>query len=186
MSDQSKLGIGEKITTPQEKDAIHIAVAPVIVGEKCEPGDHVGFLDNNTVGESKKPFGIIDPFLPRGVKPGEKCWVFLYPGSIVSLRHDWTHPAFREAAERSEKQAKATNIEKSEKWLREFISTADCPDYDTVIDAAINGTKTFDSDYMHFSGQDAHGEIPAEFWYHIEVIAGKPITKRPQYFSCGC
>lgn len=30
------------------------------------------------------------------MKSVQSCWVFLYPQSITSLRHEWTHPAFAE------------------------------------------------------------------------------------------
>lgn len=46
MSDQSKLGIGQIIATEQFRDAIHVAVAPVVAGEQLHPGDHVGLLQD--------------------------------------------------------------------------------------------------------------------------------------------
>lgn len=101
----------------------------------------------------------------------------------------------------------------SEKWLREFCDSSDCPDYDTLIGLLekaydtgyVNfgsdssgeyddyysmrwGAGSWDSDYLAFSGWDAHGGIPPEFWDHVSVILGKPLTKeqRPSYFSCSC
>jgi hypothetical protein len=42
--------------------------------------------------------------------------------------------------------------------------------------------------YLNFVGRDAHGEIPPEFWDHVEVVTEKkiPTNKRASYFSCGC
>jgi uncharacterized protein (TIGR02996 family) len=82
------------------RDAIHIAVAPGTAAARLAPGQHVGFArdgDTETFGPSPTPIGIVDPFLSRLVDPGERFWVFLYPGTITGLRHVWTHPAFEAA-----------------------------------------------------------------------------------------
>lgn len=93
-----ELKLGELITEPQNRDAVHIAVAPVIAVSKLAPGDHVGFIAGNKVGRISaiRCVGIVDPFLRGEVNTGEQFWLYLYPGSITSLRHDWTHPAFKD------------------------------------------------------------------------------------------
>jgi hypothetical protein len=95
------LGIGKPITTHQERDAIHIAIIPVIAGETLNPGQAVGVAE--TYGENthtayinEKPVGIIDPFLTRRIGQGETCWLFLYPNTVTSLKHNWSHPEFVE------------------------------------------------------------------------------------------
>lgn len=90
------LGLGKIITTEQHRDAIHVAVAPVIANRTLFPGQHIGFTapGAETVDENGPNIGIVDPFIVGRVQKGERFWMYLYPGSITSLRHDWTHPAF--------------------------------------------------------------------------------------------
>lgn len=85
----------------RQRDAIHIALAPVEAAEKLSPGQHVGFVysnDTNHVGSVSETIGIVDPFLTQDVQPGQRFWLFLYPNSVTGLRHIWSHPAFHAAA----------------------------------------------------------------------------------------
>lgn len=80
------------------------------------------------------------------------------------------------------------------------MARSDCPDYDFLVEVASNGEALYDNewgdtvrghvegDYIFFGNTDAHGEIPPEFWYHVEVVTGKklPFDDRPSYFSCSC
>jgi hypothetical protein len=79
------------------RDAVHVAIAPVIASEDLVPGQHVG-LDGgrptHAWARANTKIGIVDPFLAEPVKRGQRFWLFLYPGTITSLRHVWTHPAF--------------------------------------------------------------------------------------------
>lgn len=196
MSDVTKLGV--LLDATAQRDAVHIAVAPVIAAETLYPGQHVGFVEGSTetiapIAEGARGFqnkpalGIVDPFLTTRVLKGERCWMFLYPQTITSLRHQWTHPAFAAAAE-----PPLTGKAESERWLREFINGADCPSYEAVIATAIGEIGSKDQwdpgEYLHFNGQDAHGEIPPEFWDHVEIVTGRaiPKDKRAARFSCGC
>ncbi len=198
--------IGKLLKGGEERDAIHVAVAPVIAAERLYPGQHIGFCkgssDTETVWQQggENAIGIVDPFLTHCVEKGDRFWMFLYQHSITSLKHNWAHPAFDPIQEQLQKAS--SNKEASEAWLREFASSHDCPDYDTLIAAASgNHEKNYGeggyrhsridnfggSDfYLHFGGDDAHGEIPEEFWYHVEVVTGKKITERAKYFSCSC
>lgn len=118
--------LGKVLESPQPRDAIHIAVASVQVapGQKLRPGQRVGFIPpgNNLVmspglyywkevpglvtGEAIQDqqfsvtyAGIIDPYLDRMAVEGEWVWLCMDQGSITSLRHDWTHPAFERKSE---------------------------------------------------------------------------------------
>lgn len=91
--------LGKIITDPNvARDAIHIAVAPVTAAHALPPGQRVGFVEEGNdelVGAgATKLIGIIDPFLQEVVEPNQRCWLYLFPGSITSLRHEWTHTAF--------------------------------------------------------------------------------------------
>lgn len=89
------LKLGQIITDAQQKDAVHIAVAPVNAAETLNPGDHVGVRDGKAY-EKSKHIGVVDPFLKRPVVIGETFWLFLYPSTVTGLRHEWQHPAFPE------------------------------------------------------------------------------------------
>ncbi len=85
----------------RRRDAIHIAVAPVTAGERLAPGQHVGLVQEGNlelVGLCDRNIGIVDPFLAEEVEPGQRFWLFLYPNTVTSLRHIWTHPAFAAVA----------------------------------------------------------------------------------------
>ena len=123
MSDNLKLG--HLIDGNQQRDAIHIAIAPVVAAEVLHPGDRIGFVDPanpEMVRRHGIHIGIVDPFLIRRIVPGQRFWMLLFPGTITSLRHDWTHPAFSEVSH---------DRGFAEQWLRVYavrISTYDTPE----------------------------------------------------------
>jgi hypothetical protein len=93
--------LGQLITNgDRRRDAVHVAVAPVTAVERLLPGQHVGFASPDSfeaVAPAAEPVGIVDPYLANPVEPGERFWLFLYPNTVTSLRHVWTHPAFAAA-----------------------------------------------------------------------------------------
>lgn len=85
--------LGSIIDENQKRDAIHLAVDPVIAVQKLLPGQDVGFVEGG-VGLCDNPVGIVDPFLRRPVLAGQRFWLVVYPRKITSLRHVWAHPNF--------------------------------------------------------------------------------------------
>lgn len=89
------------IHTKQEKrDAIHLAVEPVVASETLFPGQHI-VVDTAGNAISTAPgqgLGIVDPFLTRPAEKGERFWFVMYPRQVHSLRHVWSHPAFVDEA----------------------------------------------------------------------------------------
>lgn len=184
--------LGELITEPGEqnqRDAIHIAVVPIKAVTDLLPGQHVGVSADgkSSVTGSGLPVGIVDPFLLTGPREGDTFWLFLYQGQVTTLRHEWTHPAFPNVHEAPAVTAPSTK-EVSEAWLRDWCSKNDCPRYETVLAAVLDGDyrSSWDRDYFHFDDQDAHASIPPEFWDHMAVVTGQTFDEPPISFSCSC
>ncbi len=100
MSQNYTPNIGNIVDDPHPKrDAVHIAVAPVVAGQMLAPGVRVR-LDSTTkvaihsIGNDPTCVGIVDPFLQNYVHEGQTFWLFLLPNTITGLRHMWSHPAF--------------------------------------------------------------------------------------------
>ncbi len=198
--------LGTIITEGAGRDAIHLAVEPVIAAELLPPGTDVGFVEGGVgITGCDKFLGIVDPFLKQPVQKGERFWLVLYPRQITSLRHVWSHPAFPESdlppitdTDRENALRLAERMtHKSENWLRDFCAKSDCPSWDTVREIITSdggvelggedyGKSYIDGDYIHLSGLDGHDEIPPEFWDHAERVTGKKFTERPSYFTCSC
>jgi hypothetical protein len=171
----SEINIGQLITEDYpQKDAIHIAVAPVTAGEKLNPGDHIGFLEGGTVGEVENPIGIVDPFLKIPVKPDQRFWIFLYPKSTKNLRHDWEHPAFGLNGE-----IKTEEMSASEMWIRS-IAMQHHITYEQLIQIGKDFQAGKDSDF-YFHDIDLSGK----FWEHFESVT-KTKVDHDVYVPCAC
>ena len=65
----------------RQRDAIHIALAPVRAAERLLPGQHVGLVDPddpNLVAPAETNIGIVDPFLTDVIEAGQRFWLFLH------------------------------------------------------------------------------------------------------------
>lgn len=198
---EQKPNIG-KILSPEEslRDAIHIAIVPVIAAHKMAPASHVG-LDKD--GKASYSFdgeyvGIIDPFLENAVQKSQKVYLFLYPNTITSLKHFWTHPAFKDDVPPL-KQTSPLQTDKSEsiEWLknyaiREVYSDSDYySDRDKAYEAMLSQVQ---SNELIFYGKDCHGygDVPdaEELFGHLSIVLGKQIDRSyfedNGYFSCSC
>lgn len=87
---------------PEHRDAIHLAVEPVIAATaSMYPGQRIGIIDGHAYpagtewdGEIVPYHGIVDPFLPKGPVQGKSFWFVMAPRMVQSLRHVWEHPDF--------------------------------------------------------------------------------------------
>ncbi len=96
MSEQVVPNVGHLAAEGARRDAIHVAVIPVVAAESLKPGANVIMRSGKAEwAESREvAVGIVDPFLQDVVQEGQTFWLFLFPGTITSLRHVWTHPKF--------------------------------------------------------------------------------------------
>ncbi len=173
--------LGKLIDGPQQRDAVHIAVAPAIAAHDLAPGQPVGFVNADTqelVGIVDKPIGVVDPFLKEVVNKGQWFWMFLTPGTITSLRHEWTHPAF----------AVPDDVAFSKKWLKEYAAKMNCYDdpekaYETLVEGLC-------SQELFAHGTDLHGlfelEDSDELREHAEKVLGIRIDWDNYSFTCSC
>lgn len=172
----SELNFGHIIKTDElpERDAVHVAVTPIIAGEKLHPGDHVGIMADGHAGEVDPTVGVVDPFLRKAVNRGEKFWLFVYPKTITNLRHLWSHPAF---------DGGKPDISPHEAWLRSFANSIPL-DYGLLMDGARRWIESDHEEYLNFGSLLQSTSIPEEFWTHYEAVTG--IKGSGHFFSCSC
>lgn len=167
------------------RDAIHIAVAPVKASQKLSPGQHIGFVesDNETVGTVATHIGIVDPYLKVDVEVGQHFYMFLYPRTITSLHHNWTHPAF-DGPPPAPAQPVNMQQRRSEEWLREFANRYDIG-FEELVDNCVSG------EGCHFGNDIDYADFGAnsELWMHIEIYSGTRLSVEHRlgtHFSCAC
>ena len=166
-----ELNIGSVHTTKQERDAIHIAVAPVVASTALNPGQHIGVeFGSSTLHDC---VGIVDPFLKAPVKPGQRFWMFLYPNTITSLRHNWTHPAFHD---------------RSVAWLTDYAQAFGIS-YDELMKSAHEYVMRGKYHTLGFDTPERAYTDARQFWMHYKLVTGKsvpPSMAGDSIFSCAC
>jgi len=166
-----------------ERDAIHIACAPVVAAEVLLPGEHVGRVPDG-FGVDGESIGIVDPFLKARVQKGQRFWLFLYPNTITALRHEWTHPEFS-ATTATPLDSKSA----SEAYMRSVAENVGIS-YGRLMEyAKLNIERHGDWPEYITGGSEMEGEsIPDDFWEHYERITGvvAPENRRDNFFTCSC
>lgn len=163
--------LGKIIKGDARRDAIHIAITPVTSDYTLQPGQHVGLDGSETkvIGIVADPIGIVDPFLKGPVAPGSRFWLFLYPKTITSLRHDWSHPAFKRKAM------------SSREWIENLAGVFNLS-YQELMDGAakfLDNGDCLEDDFQEFT-------VPGSFWKHYENVTSTivPHEKRENFFTC--
>jgi len=189
------LGIGKPIVGQQNRDAIHVAIAPVVATQRLQPAQHIG-ISNGQSDLAGTPIGIVDPFGPT-IEKGQQFWLFLYPGSITSLRHDWTHPAFEQEifcdpSVESKKTKDCSPKDYSIAWMQDWAEKHTPGNYyneedDDDIDPELAFHTAIEAGRKHHIGpyESARDYIDDEWWSHWENITGEKGV-RGSYFSCSC
>lgn len=166
----------------EQRDAIHIAVAPVECGESLRPGQPVKFRKPGIIigASNDDAIGIVDPFLKGTVFPGTKVWICMNPYSITSLRHEWTHPAFE------------TPENAAEKWLKNFAAEVGIT-FERLMDAARSCNAAEKDDWswwgltLDYDTPDIVWNEREEFWRQYGIYTGETVRDRERTFiSCSC
>ena len=172
--------LGTVLDETAARDAIHVAVEPAIAAHMLRPGQRVGRLAGR-YGVSGTVLGIVDPFLTRNVKTGERFWLFVLPRTITGLRHVWTHPAWPD-----EPQKAIDDREISVAFLADFAANIG-EDYEWLMEQAEYWLEYGDY-YTQQGSSHMRDSWPSDFWKHYEIATGKavPEEQRESFFSCSC
>jgi len=196
----------------EARDAIHLAVEPVVAGMLLRAGQDIGFDENGlaitpSIASYKKmsnfkALGIVDPFVNGEVQPGDRFWLVVYPRQIKSLRHVWEHPDFpastdlnvtvdywpKEIAKAAEPVVLETESEvRSRQWIEDYADDIGVS-YDWLMDNA----QVYQVSTWHYvthpedSGRFEGESLPEEFWHHWEIVTGKVPKHTGSFFTCSC
>lgn len=204
--------LGPEVT---RRDAIHMAIVPVVSHHyNITPGLHLGFaVEGNSELVTPHPYdgkmlGVADPFLTNAPKKGERFWLFLYPQTITSLRHEWTHPAFDAVAAGEREPTRAISLSgvpaaeaatlapalptlheqrvgEAHMWMRDYANSLRESEAD-LLEAADRWVASNGDDYFiknKFEGSYLHNS----FWANYDRIRGVVVAGylRTSFLSCG-
>lgn len=190
--------LGTIIGPNEKRDAIHLAVEPVIATEYLEPGQDVGLRGPGYAGDVTPYVGIVDPFLKAPVQKGERFWLVVYPRQIKSLRHVWSHPAFEDEPERLTiieqkkefiKELDGTNV--SRRWIETFAEEVGLT-YNDLMAGADEWVRSQKAgtwgEYLNKGPLLEGAHVPDDFWRHYEKVTGETVEQehRGSFFTCSC
>lgn len=179
----SDVVLGVLPTGQSERDAIHVAVIPMIAAEMLRPGQRIGLVGDGIAGPSGTITGIVDPYLTDVIPKGAAFWMCLLPGTVTGMRHHWIHPDFNGPVSPVIGD-KAT----SEQWLRQYAKRVNSYDEgDKGFTRLIHG---LESRELFFHGSDLHGRYDLddeeELRIHAEIYLGHQIDFDRFEYSCSC
>ena len=197
--------LGTFIDEYQKRDAIHLAVEPVIAGERLWPGADIRLRDGKAYRceNQELAVGIVDPFLPHDADPGQRFWLVVYPRKITSLRHVWSHPDFPESELTDVEQiydaankldAAQPNLKKvaaSEAWIRKYADEIDLT-YNQLMTGADDWVHSNKHsrwpDYLVMGGILEGVSTSPEFWIQYEILRDVKLDEnvKTNFFSCSC
>lgn len=205
--------LGTIIGPNEKRDAIHLAVEPVMAKHHLVAGQPVT-ADGYAVKDGPTKFvGIVDPFLNKEVQPGEYFWLVVYPRQITSLRHVWSHPDFPDTSEvtaisgtKNEEDDREAVLKRANSWMWCFKNKIGAHEYDLeefILSVQQNLREELGEDKLIWCGEDAvedfkifeeyfpkeYDEDMKNFWKYYEIITNTKVSeeiKEKAYFSCSC
>lgn len=199
------IGLGRLIQGAASKDAVHIAVAPVQSRKPLERGQLVKFdygdpspYDDDgyyvvPADKRSEALGYVDIYLEKDPEAEERFYVMLFPGTVLSMKHVWTHPLFHGKNLPLANQAAIAQANAEIARIAEDVYSGNGyysnPGGLTAADL-VSAAK----DYVN------HGEywnegplfegvyLDQRFWEHYELATGQlvPEGKRGSFFTCSC
>ncbi len=179
--------LGTVLTGDEKRDAIHLAVIPVVAFETMRPGQRIrltvqgeAFIADN----DDDCVGIVDPFLPESVVYKQRFWCVLNPRTITSLRHVWSHPAFPEEISERSAPVETDAVKAANAVIRDLAEDLDCS-----VGRLMAGAEVFmeSGDYMCFDHDLNHGWDMPKFWNAYETVTGKKVAEENgSFFRCAC
>jgi hypothetical protein len=185
--DQTTPTVGKLLKGTEGRDAIHFALAPMVAGMGLSPGERVGIRagDGDASTACTPHVGIVDPFLAVDVKQGERFWLFLFPGTITSLRHAWTHPEFPNDTGEAEK-VRDTAVQEAMSWLKWYAKreiNPYCMTPDEALDKLLADLKN--GTLQSYGLKRTENDIDRELWDRLAVI-GVIVNPSNLSYSCSC
>jgi len=186
--------LGTIIGENERRDAIHLAVEPVIAGENLKASDRIFLGDDGKAYKAHgntKALGIVDPFITTKVRVGERFWLVVMPRMITSLRHVWTHPDFADTADITKEDKDTAQVQRSKAYIANLADSVGIS-YQRLIDGAEDWVHCQENGHWGnyiVGGAEMEGEsVPDEFWHHYEVVTGNEVPEeyRSSFFSCSC
>ena len=167
-----------------QRDAVHVAIIPVVASSNLSPGERIGVKVVAGVPHSEDDpeefIGIVDPFLHRRVKKGECFYLCLFPGTVHGMRHHWLHPQFQSKAEPDD----------DKKEMARLVIEKCADDAGISLDEIIRAANDYldSGEYLHEGSRwDGH-HLDKSFWDAFEAFTGRKVPKddRGSFFSCSC
>jgi hypothetical protein len=120
--------------------------------------------------------------LKAPVFEGQRFWLVVYPRQIQSLRHVWTHPAFKDEDGSLES---SPSVIAAKEWLNNFAGKAEIS-YERLMRGARDYVES--GEYLIDGGKWEGFDVPDEFWSHYEAVTGERVAEddRGSFFSCSC
>lgn len=179
---------GARPPADASRDACHVATIAVVAGNILTPGEHVGPLADGTYDDTSESLvGIVDPFRRGRIEKGDRFWLFLYPGTITSLQHVWTHPLLDGLALPAPAAEPQLDRVEARQWLNVF-----CEQWGMHPDDVLQNIDTRNG---ITADRDIHGwdelaiEEQRKFWACVETLLGRRFDtahREDTYFSCAC
>jgi hypothetical protein len=181
--------VGKILQEDIGRDAIHIAVVAVKAAHYMDAGEHIGLKEGKATTQAAKLVGIVDPYLQEGVERNQLFLMHLYPRTITSLKHGWTHPDLPENIEVplvvDENVGLSAAQIKAKEYLADFADQLD-RSFDELILAATDYLQK--GDCWRGGSSFESVSIDDTFWSNYEIYTGTRVGEgeRDSFFSCSC